>query len=47
MSQYRPTYKAFDYPEISRSITREEYTTAINHAREAGLINLEIQGYYW
>jgi len=47
MSQYRPTYKAFDYPEISRSITREEYTTAINHAREAGLTNLEIQGYYW
>lgn len=47
MSQYRPMYKAFDYPEISRSITRKEYTDAINHAREAGLTNLEIQGYYW
>jgi putative pyruvate formate lyase activating enzyme len=47
MSQYRPVYKAVDYPEISRSITRDEYTAAINYAKEAGLTNLEIQGYYW
>ncbi|MBW6480716.1 MAG: radical SAM protein [Bacteroidales bacterium] len=47
MSQYQPVYKALDYPEISRRITREEYITAINHAREAGLTNLNIQGYYW
>ncbi|MFO7850975.1 MAG: radical SAM protein [Bacteroidota bacterium] len=47
MSQYQPVYKAPDYPKISRRITREEYTKAINHAREAGLTNLNIQGYYW
>ncbi len=45
MSQYRPTYKAFDYPEISRKITRQEYRQAVSQAREAGLTNLEIQGY--
>ncbi|MCK4447604.1 MAG: radical SAM protein, partial [Candidatus Marinimicrobia bacterium] len=45
MSQYRPMYKAFDYPEISRGITRKEYSEAIRCAREAGLTNLEIQGY--
>ena len=47
MSQYRPMYKAFDYPEISRRITREEYEEAIYWARDAGLENLDIQGYYY
>lgn len=45
MSQYRPMYKAFDYPEISRRITREEYHEAVTWAKEAGLTNLDIQGY--
>jgi putative pyruvate formate lyase activating enzyme len=45
MSQYSPTYKAFDYPEISRRITREEYSDAVNYAKASGLTNLEIQGY--
>jgi putative pyruvate formate lyase activating enzyme len=45
MSQYRPMYKAFDYPEISRRITREEYEDAVNWARESGLTNLDLQGY--
>jgi putative pyruvate formate lyase activating enzyme len=45
MSQYTPMYKAFDYPEISRRITREEYDEAVRWAREAGLTNLDIQGY--
>lgn len=45
MSQYSPMYKAVDYPEISRKITREEYSDAVNHAKAAGLTNLEIQGY--
>ncbi|UCG53790.1 MAG: radical SAM protein [Candidatus Latescibacterota bacterium] len=45
MSQYRPMYKAFDYPEISRRVTREEYEAAVRWAREAGLTNLDIQGY--
>jgi putative pyruvate formate lyase activating enzyme len=47
MSQYRPMYKAFEYSEISRKITRSEYTQAINWARSAGLTNLEIQGYHF
>jgi len=47
MSQYRPHYKAFDYPKISRRITRREYTEAITWAKAAGLTNLDIQGYYF
>ena len=45
MSQYRPMYKAFDFPEISRRITREEYEEAVDCARNLGLTNLDIQGY--
>lgn len=45
MSQYRPMYKAFEYPEINRRITREEYHEVVRMAREAGLTNLDIQGY--
>jgi putative pyruvate formate lyase activating enzyme len=44
MSQYTPTYRAHDYPEISRRITRTEYEEAKNWARAAGLTNLDIQG---
>jgi putative pyruvate formate lyase activating enzyme len=44
MSQYRPMYKAFDYPKISRRVTRREYNDAVRWAREAGLTNLDIQG---
>jgi putative pyruvate formate lyase activating enzyme len=44
MSQYRPMYKAFDYPEISRRLTRKEYADAVGWARAAGLTNLDIQG---
>jgi len=46
MSQYRPMYKAFDYPKISRKLTRAEYAEAVGWAREAGLTNLDIQGYW-
>lgn len=45
MSQYRPMYKAFKYPEISRPITYDEYHEVVKWAREAGLTNLDIQGY--
>ena len=45
MSQYTPMYKAFEYPEISRRITHQEYSDAINWAKAAGLTNLDIQGY--
>jgi putative pyruvate formate lyase activating enzyme len=44
MSQYTPMYKAFDYPKISRRITRQEYRDAVRWAQEAGLTNLDIQG---
>ena len=45
MSQYSPMYKAIDYPEIARKITREEYSDAVDYAKASGLTNLEIQGY--
>jgi putative pyruvate formate lyase activating enzyme len=45
MSQYTPMYKAQEYPAIARRITREEYAEAVRAAREAGLTNVEIQGY--
>jgi len=45
MSQYRPAFKARDYPALARPITRREYEGAVAWAREAGLTNLEIQGY--
>jgi len=45
MSQYRPMYKAYDYPEISRRISNTEYAEVVNYARSVGLTNLEIQGY--
>lgn len=41
MFQYRVDYKAYEYPEISRGITSEEYTTAVNWATEYGLRNLD------
>ena len=44
MSQYTPTYKASEYPEISRKITRAEYAEAVKAAKDAGLTNLDIQG---
>lgn len=46
MSQYRPMYKAFEYPEINRRITREEYDEVVRWTKEAGLTNLDIQGYF-
>jgi len=47
MAQYNPLYKAYDYPEISRRITCEEYVKAVDRAKELGLTNLDIQGYWW
>jgi putative pyruvate formate lyase activating enzyme len=45
MSQYRPVYKAREYPEINRRIYRAEYDDIVNYAESIGLTNLEIQGY--
>lgn len=43
MSQYTPVFKAKNYPKIDRRITTEEYKTALNTAREAGLTNVHAQ----
>lgn len=47
MAQYNPLYKAYDYPEISRRITSEEYLAVVDVAMESGLTNLDIQGSWW
>ena len=41
MPQYRVEYKAFEYPEIARGITVEEFLEAIAWAEKAGLTNLD------
>jgi len=45
MSQYRPMYKADQYHEISRRLTNKEYIEAVMWAKQAGLTNLDIQGF--
>ena len=47
MMQYNPVYKAYDYPELSRRITRNEYVQVVEKAKDLGLTNLDIQGYRW
>jgi putative pyruvate formate lyase activating enzyme len=44
MSQYRPMYKASEYPEIARRLHRREYREVVEHAEQLGLTNLDIQG---
>jgi len=41
MAQYRVEYKAYEYPEIARGITVEEFLETIEWAREYGLTNLD------
>jgi putative pyruvate formate lyase activating enzyme len=41
MAQYRVDYKAFDYPEIARGITVQEFLEAMEWAKEYGLTNLD------
>ncbi len=43
MGQYRVEYKAFDYPEISRGITVQEFLEAMDWAEKYGLTNLDPQ----
>ena len=47
MAQYNPVYKAYDYPELSRRITKKEYIQVVRKAEDLGLTNLDIQGYWW
>mgnify|MGYP001078562633 CR=1 FL=1 len=44
MSQYRPAYKASQFPEISRGLTVKEYREAVEWAKKANLVNLDLQG---
>ena len=37
MPQYYPCWKAFDYPELSRRITYEEYYEVVEYAKKIGL----------
>jgi putative pyruvate formate lyase activating enzyme len=46
MSQYRPQYKAMNYPKIARRITSKEYREVVDWARQEGLTNLDIQGLF-
>jgi putative pyruvate formate lyase activating enzyme len=41
MDQYRPAYKALNYPELNRSISSEEFQAAVQFARDAGLNRLD------
>ncbi len=45
MSQYRPMHRANEFKEINRKINRKEYNNAVKWAKEAGLTNLDIQGW--
>jgi len=41
MAQYRPEYRAFEYPEIAREITAQEFLEAMDWAKKDGLVNLD------
>ncbi len=41
MDQYRPAYRAYQYPELNRSITRQEYQEALRWASQFGLKRLD------
>jgi putative pyruvate formate lyase activating enzyme len=43
MAQYRVEYRAFEYPEIARGITVQEFLEAMDWARIHGLTNLDPQ----
>jgi putative pyruvate formate lyase activating enzyme len=41
MDQYRPCYRADEYPELDRPITRVEYRAALDVAARLGLKRLD------
>ncbi len=43
MAQYRVEYKAYEYPEIARGITAQEFLEAMDQAKYYGLTNLDPQ----
>ena len=40
MDQYFPYFKSFQFPELSRRITKEEFEEAVSLAKKAGLKRL-------
>jgi putative pyruvate formate lyase activating enzyme len=42
MAQYHPEHKAFDYPELSRRITAQEWNRARTWAKSAGLVSIAL-----
>ena len=46
MAQYQPYYKAPKHTQIARRISQQEYDEVLRHAEDAGLSNLDIQGYF-
>ncbi|UCD54882.1 MAG: radical SAM protein [Candidatus Omnitrophota bacterium] len=45
MSQYHPTYKAEEYPEMARRINKKEYKEVIDEVEKLGFTNGWIQGF--
>ncbi len=45
MDQYRPCYRAGDYPELSRPTRSSEYEEALELARRCGLRRLDERGW--
>ena len=43
MAQYHPCYKAFDIPQLARSVSRQEFSEAIDLAHQQGLSRLDKQ----
>ena len=41
MDQYRPCYRADEYPEIARPLTRREYSEALAAAQRLGLMRID------
>jgi putative pyruvate formate lyase activating enzyme len=46
MEQYRPEYKACEYPPLDRRITRDEFLKAIKIAKDNGIKRLDGITYY-
>jgi putative pyruvate formate lyase activating enzyme len=41
MPQYRPCFRAYEHPPLNRPITREEFYSAVEMARQAGISRLD------
>ena len=47
MAQYRPQYRAYQFPDISRPITGDEYRAVVEEAISLGLTQLDHRGFRW